>query len=165
VRIVETYKQCNPRYNYQPVIMYPKRDLTYPSEGVLNNGFDNAESDYILRVSDLIVTPEGREYEILDLLGKGTFGQVVKCENKGLKETVAIKVIKNKKAFKNQGVVEIKILDIVSSIELIPIFHYSLIVYMTRAETVRWCACWTFLCTEITFVSYLNCCQCRFTIC
>jgi dual specificity protein kinase YAK1 len=93
--------------------MYPKRDLTYPSEGVLNNGFDNIDSDYILRVSDLIVTPEGKEYEILDLLGKGTFGQVVKCENKALKEIVAIKVIKNKKAFKNQGVVEIKILDIV----------------------------------------------------
>jgi hypothetical protein len=30
------------------------------------------------------------------------------------KETAAIKVIKNKKAFKNQGVVEIKILDVVS---------------------------------------------------
>jgi hypothetical protein len=30
------------------------------------------------------------------------------------KETAAIKVIKNKKAFKNQGVIEIKILDMVS---------------------------------------------------
>lgn len=101
VKIVETFKICNPKYNYQPVIMYPKRDLTYPSEGLLNNGYDNIDSDYILRVSDLILTPEGKEYEILDLLGKGTFGQVVKCENKALKEIVAIKVIKNKKAFKN----------------------------------------------------------------
>lgn len=47
-------------------------------------------------------------------MGKGTFGQVVKCESKEPKEMVAIKVIKNKKAFKNQGVIEIKILDIVS---------------------------------------------------
>lgn len=53
-------------------------------------------------------------YEIQDLLGKGTFGQVVKCECKMSKEVVAVKVIKNKKAFKNQGVLEIKILDIVS---------------------------------------------------
>ena len=101
VRIVNTLSRCNSRFNYQPVTMNPKRDLTHPSEGVLNNGWDNCESDYILRVADMIVTPEGKEYEILDLLGKGTFGQVVKCECKPLKEMVAIKVIKNKKAFKN----------------------------------------------------------------
>ena len=40
-------------------------------------------------------------YEIQCLLGKGTFGQVVKCDCKQIKEDVAIKVIKNKKAFKN----------------------------------------------------------------
>ena len=38
-----------------------KRDLTQPAEGVLNNGFDNADNDYILRVSDLIMSPEGKE--------------------------------------------------------------------------------------------------------
>ena len=49
------------------------------------------------------------------MMGKGTFGQVVHCEHKESKEKVAIKVIKNKKSFKNQGVIEIKILDIVLS--------------------------------------------------
>ena len=39
---------------------------------------------------------------------------MVKCECKTLKEMVAVKVIKNKKAFKNQGVVEIKILDVIN---------------------------------------------------
>jgi len=73
-KIVETLQDCNSKYNYQPVIMNPKRDLTYPSEGLLNNGFDNVDSDYILRVSDFIMTPEGKEYEIHDLMGKGTFG-------------------------------------------------------------------------------------------
>ena len=41
--------------------MNPKRELTFPSEGVLNNGYDNADNDYILRVGDYITTPEGRE--------------------------------------------------------------------------------------------------------
>ena len=58
------------------------------------------------------------------MLGKGTFGQVVKCECRQTKELAAIKVIKNKKAFKNQGVVEIKILDIVRLF----VYLYQLIV-------------------------------------
>lgn len=61
LKIVETLRLCNTRYNYQPVIMNPKRDLTHPSEGVLNNGYDNADNDYILRVADSIITPEGKE--------------------------------------------------------------------------------------------------------
>ena len=60
-KLVETLRDCNARYNYQPVSMNPKRDLTHPSEGVLNNGFDNADNDYILRVSDLIYSPEAKE--------------------------------------------------------------------------------------------------------
>ena len=54
--------------------MNPKRNLTYPPEPMYNNGFDNSDFDYILRVNDDIITPEGKDYEILDLLGKGTFG-------------------------------------------------------------------------------------------
>jgi dual specificity tyrosine-phosphorylation-regulated kinase 2/3/4 len=45
--------------------------------------------------------------------GKGTFGQVVMCECKQTKEKVAVKVVKNKKAFTIQGILEIKVLDIV----------------------------------------------------
>jgi len=57
---VETIQICNPKFNYQP-LLNPKRDLTIPSEGVYNNGFDNIECDYILRVGDAIFTPEGKE--------------------------------------------------------------------------------------------------------
>lgn len=60
LRLVDTLQMCNPRFYYQP-FMNPKRDLTYPSEGVLNNGYDNIDCDYILRVSDMIVNPEGKE--------------------------------------------------------------------------------------------------------
>jgi len=41
--------------------MNPRRGLTYPAEGVFNNGYDNIDCDYILRVSDMIMTPENKE--------------------------------------------------------------------------------------------------------
>jgi hypothetical protein len=41
--------------------MNPRRELTHPSDGVSNNGYDNVDNDYILRVSDSIVTPESKE--------------------------------------------------------------------------------------------------------
>lgn len=62
-KIVETIQKCNPRFNYLP-FMNPKKDLTFPSEGVLNNGYDNIDNDYILRSGDYIITPEGKEYVI-----------------------------------------------------------------------------------------------------
>jgi hypothetical protein len=59
-KLVETMQKCNPRYSYFS-LLNPKRDLTLPSEGVLNNGYDNIENDYILRVGDHIMTPENKE--------------------------------------------------------------------------------------------------------
>ena len=38
-------------------------------------------------------------YLILDILGQGTFGQVVKCQNMKTHEVVAVKVVKNKPAY------------------------------------------------------------------
>lgn len=62
VGLVETLQLCNAKFNYSaPVFMNPKQELTQPSEGVFNHGFDNADSDYILRVSDSIMSPEGKE--------------------------------------------------------------------------------------------------------
>jgi len=48
-------------------------------------------------------------YQIKELLGKGTFGQVVRCIRTGTNEEFAMKIIKNKPAFTNQALTEIKI--------------------------------------------------------
>ena len=48
----------------------------------------------------------------MDLLGKGTFGQVAKCQEKVKTDKVAIKVVKNRPAYKHQGVLEVRILDL-----------------------------------------------------
>uniref|UniRef100_A0A3B4A6P4 Protein kinase domain-containing protein n=1 Tax=Periophthalmus magnuspinnatus TaxID=409849 RepID=A0A3B4A6P4_9GOBI len=34
-------------------------------------------------------------YEVLEFLGRGTFGQVVKCWKRGTNEVVAVKILKN----------------------------------------------------------------------
>lgn len=54
-------------------------------------------------------------YLILDVLGQGTFGQVVKCQNLKTQEVVAVKVIKNRTAYFNQSMMEVSVLDLVCS--------------------------------------------------
>jgi len=52
-------------------------------------------------------------YLILDVLGQGTFGQVVKCQNMRTHELFAVKVVKNKPAYLNQSKMEVAILELV----------------------------------------------------
>ena len=61
-----------------------------------------------------VLTCARNRYLILDVLGQGTFGQVVKCQNMKTQEVVAVKVIKNKTAYFNQSMMEVSVLDLVS---------------------------------------------------
>lgn len=69
--------------------------------------FDDENCDYILLKGEQIAY----RYEIIDSLGRGSFGQVVKCFDHKMKKEVALKVIKNKKRFHIQGKVEVEILQ------------------------------------------------------
>ena len=51
-----------------------------------------------------------RRYQVLEMLGQGTFGQVVKCVESGTGRLVAVKVIKNKPNYTKQAKLEIKVL-------------------------------------------------------
>jgi len=42
------------------------------------------------------------QYEVLEFLGRGTFGQVAKCWKKGTNEIVAIKILKNHPSYARQ---------------------------------------------------------------
>ena len=64
---------------------------------------------------------DGKQYKVLDILGAGTFGQVVRCENLETKEKVAVKVIKNKPAYHHQALMEVKLLQIVWKLKQIDI--------------------------------------------
>jgi dual specificity protein kinase YAK1 len=111
-----TYRICNPNFKYESS-RNPRRVLTKPSKGVKNDGFDNEESDYILYVNDILGSEEAghkNRYLILDVLGQGTFGQVVKCQNLRTQEVVAVKVIKNRTAYFNQSMMEVSVLDLLN---------------------------------------------------
>jgi dual specificity protein kinase YAK1 len=119
-----TYRLCNDEFTYESS-RNPRRCLTKPGKGVKNDGFDNEDSDYILYVNDVLGTDQGHKYRrsqevvdhrylILDILGQGTFAQVVKCQNMKSMEVVAVKVVKNKPAYFNQGTMEVSILELVS---------------------------------------------------
>uniref|UniRef100_A0A8C4I685 non-specific serine/threonine protein kinase n=1 Tax=Dicentrarchus labrax TaxID=13489 RepID=A0A8C4I685_DICLA len=54
-------------------------------------------------------------YEVLEFLGRGTFGQVVKCWKRGTNEVVAVKILKNHPSYARQGQIEVEILARLSS--------------------------------------------------
>ncbi|ORY06804.1 kinase-like protein [Basidiobolus meristosporus CBS 931.73] len=109
-RIAQTYRDCNPDFMYETT-RNPRRVLTKPSKGVKNEGYDNENSDYILYVNDILGIDSGHQYEVQDILGAGTFGQVARCTNLKTGEVVGVKVVKNKEAYFNQSVMEVKILE------------------------------------------------------
>ncbi|EPT04997.1 hypothetical protein FOMPIDRAFT_1112907 [Fomitopsis schrenkii] len=112
--ILETYHICNPQFRYEST-HNPRRVLTKPSKPAHNDGFDNDDYDYILYVNDWLGTDDGHKYLILDILGQGTFGQVVKCQNMKTHEVVAVKVVKNKPAYFNQSMMEVTILELLNN--------------------------------------------------
>ncbi|KFH66344.1 CMGC/DYRK/YAK protein kinase [Podila verticillata NRRL 6337] len=111
--LTSTYSHCNRDFKYEPSYN-PRRVLTKPSKPMHNEGYDNEDYDYILYVSDILGSEERQRYLILDVLGQGTFGQVVKCQNLKTNAIVAVKVIKNKPAYFNQSMMEVTVLELLN---------------------------------------------------
>ncbi|KAL3422528.1 Dual specificity protein kinase pom1 [Phlyctema vagabunda] len=72
-----------------------------------NFGYDDERGDYSIVPGDHL----SYRYEIIDVLGKGSFGQVVRCIDHKTGGLVAIKIIRNKKRFHQQALVEVNILQ------------------------------------------------------
>lgn len=72
-----------------------------------NFGYDDDRGDYTIAQGDHL----SYRYEIVDILGKGSFGQVVRCIDHKTGGLVAIKIIRNKKRFHQQALVEVNILQ------------------------------------------------------
>ena len=72
-----------------------------------NFGYDDERGDYNIVTGDHLAY----RYEVIDILGKGSFGQVVRCVDHKTGGLVAIKIIRNKKRFHQQALVEVNILQ------------------------------------------------------
>ena len=78
----------------------------------INNkfNFNDKEGDYQFQKGYHL----NYRYEIIELLGKGSFGEAIKCYDHKNKETVCIKIINSREEFQNQAMIEIKILTSIS---------------------------------------------------
>ena len=117
--------------------------------GQPNFGFDDDRGDYTLVIGDHVLY----QYEILSLLGKGSFGQVCKCFDHKAKELVALKIIRNKRRFHQQGLVEVKILEHLRSHD---IEDRMCVVKMRHSFQFRKHLCLTFELLSINLYEFLK---------
>lgn len=132
----DTFKNFSSKYSYQINASNPKRLLVKPSQPNVNvNPYncDNDNGDHIIHVGDVIGVYDPNErnltkykstpsvtsrngFKIIDLLGKGTYGQVLKCENLSDGKIVAIKMIKAAEECMIPSFMECKVLQRIQSI-------------------------------------------------
>ncbi|XP_076335197.1 serine/threonine-protein kinase minibrain-like isoform X1 [Tachypleus tridentatus] len=117
VDLIKTYKHINDVY-------YAKKKRraqqgqgedtdTKKERKVYNDGFDDENHDYIVKIGEKFTD----RYEIDSIIGKGSFGQVVKAYDSEDHCFVAIKIIKNKKPFLNQAFIEVRLLNLMNNYE------------------------------------------------
>ncbi|GMT23739.1 hypothetical protein PFISCL1PPCAC_15036, partial [Pristionchus fissidentatus] len=72
-----------------------------------NAGYDDENGSYLLVAHDHVAY----RYEVLKVIGKGSFGQVIKAYDHKYQQYVALKLVRNEKRFHRQADEEIRILD------------------------------------------------------
>ncbi len=83
---------------------------TNVKKGTKNEGYDDEYYDYIIKSGEKFQN----RYEIDSLIGKGSFGQVVKAFDSVDQEYVAIKIIKSEKQYFQQAQIELHILELMN---------------------------------------------------
>uniref|UniRef100_A0A3P9PDH3 non-specific serine/threonine protein kinase n=1 Tax=Poecilia reticulata TaxID=8081 RepID=A0A3P9PDH3_POERE len=83
--------------------------VTVPTAVGAGGGTGGGDGDYQVVQHEVLCSMKNT-YEVLDFLGRGTFGQVVKCWKRGTGEVVAVKILKNHPSYARQGQIEVGIL-------------------------------------------------------
>ncbi|GIQ84502.1 hypothetical protein KIPB_006002, partial [Kipferlia bialata] len=98
VNLLETYKKVNELY-------YAEKGWAQQQQSK-PRAHDDQNHNLIACPNDIL----GNRYVVKSFLGRGSFGQVLKCEDKKTGEEVAVKVIKSPQIFLRQGRIELDIL-------------------------------------------------------
>eukprot|EP01064_Diplonema_japonicum_P038125 TRINITY_DN9131_c0_g1_i1.p1 TRINITY_DN9131_c0_g1~~TRINITY_DN9131_c0_g1_i1.p1 ORF type:complete len:456 (+),score=75.82 TRINITY_DN9131_c0_g1_i1:75-1442(+) len=105
VELLATYKRINDMFYARK-----RKESAAKRSGngrIFNEGFDDDGGNYVVQIGEEIA----QRYIVQDILGKGSFGVVVKAHDHRRDENVALKVIKNKPQFTAQAKIEIDILS------------------------------------------------------
>ena len=114
-RVMEVYKDKLTQYEHHEIIEYPQiyhigaeaKKIHGIIGGPSNCGYDDEDGFYIHTPNDHIAY----RYEIIKVVGKGSFGQVFKARDHKNQLNVALKIVRNDERFRKPALVEIKILD------------------------------------------------------
>ena len=102
-------------YEHHEIFNFPQIYFVGPNakkkQGVVgganNTGYDDDQGSYIHVPHDHIAY----RYEVLKVIGKGSFGQVVKAYDHRIHQHIALKMVRNEKRFHRQAQEEIRILE------------------------------------------------------
>ncbi|CAF0827640.1 unnamed protein product [Rotaria sordida] len=112
---MKTYMSKLTAYERHEIFSYPQiyfvgqnaRKRQGVGGGPNNGNYDDENASYIAVQHDHI----SYRYEVLKILGKGSFGLVVKCYDHKTGQQVALKIVRNEKRFHRQAQEEIRILE------------------------------------------------------
>jgi dual specificity tyrosine-phosphorylation-regulated kinase 2/3/4 len=136
-QVLEVYKSRLTKYETSEILNYP--DIYFiganPNKNRLqaganlackNFGFDDASGSYIHIAHDHIAY----RYEMLKVIGKGSFGSVIKAFDHKKLQNVALKMVRSEKRFHQQAQTEIRILkhlrqrDVNNSMNVIHMYEH-----------------------------------------
>ncbi|MXQ97734.1 hypothetical protein E5288_WYG011610 [Bos mutus] len=112
---MKQYMQKLTSFEHHEIFSYPEIYFLGPNAkkrqgmtgGPNNGGYDDDQGSYVQVPHDHVAY----RYEVLKVIGKGSFGQVVKAYDHKVHQHVALKMVRNEKRFHRQAAEEIRILE------------------------------------------------------
>lgn len=104
--VLKRFAEVLPKWEQEEILAYS--DIYYIGKNFKPKEpeFDDENGDYRVLIKDHIAF----RYEIISMIGKGSFGQVLEVYDHKEKKSIALKIIKNKAKFNQQAKIEIDIL-------------------------------------------------------